>query len=338
MAKGWIVAAMSDMDAACEIAAGFGLEALDLSAFADAENAIALVAGADNVGVLISHAAARDEGFVRLLRLLAQQRGAAQIILAEDDARQSFDFLPAAWPVLSLADARHRADSAARRRGEIADAPHAAPLPATGSGETETPADAREEPSEEGPAEQSAEPESEEAAPEPDIAASDEIERGITIEKEEAPPSIAAPAPMQEPPPAPHPEESDWLRSATPTPVPAQPAPAAPRRIGAAERPSRAAAGSQEWAEELTAGANASAAAAQAPSAPADATAFAPKKLRRATPELVRVVIHQPQDLKAVIKAAKKIDPSADAAPQSMGIGDVAIGAKIGVALEVRGA
>ena len=77
---------------------------------------------------------------------------------------------------------------------------------------------------------------------------------------------------------------------------------------------------------------------AAAPTAPADATAFAPKKLRRGTPELVRIVVHQPKDLNAVIKAAKKIDPRTDAAPQGMPLGDVALGATIGVSLEVRGA
>jgi hypothetical protein len=72
--------------------------------------------------------------------------------------------------------------------------------------------------------------------------------------------------------------------------------------------------------------------------APADATAFAPKKVRRGTPELVRVAIHQPKDLKAVIKAARQIDPGATPAPQGMSIGDIAIGAHVGVSLEVRGA
>jgi hypothetical protein len=72
--------------------------------------------------------------------------------------------------------------------------------------------------------------------------------------------------------------------------------------------------------------------------APADATAFAPKKLRRGTPELVRIVIHQPKDLQAVIKAARKIDPRTDAAPSGMKVGEVALGAKVGVSLEVRGA
>jgi hypothetical protein len=75
-----------------------------------------------------------------------------------------------------------------------------------------------------------------------------------------------------------------------------------------------------------------------AETAPADATAFAPKKVRRGTPELVRVAIHQPKDLKAVIKAARQIDPGATPAPQGMSIGDIAIGAHVGVSLEVRGA
>jgi hypothetical protein len=52
----------------------------------------------------------------------------------------------------------------------------------------------------------------------------------------------------------------------------------------------------------------------------------------------VRIVVHQPKDLNDVIKAAKKIDPRADPAPSGVSIGDVAIGASIGVALEVRGA
>ncbi|MEZ5996924.1 MAG: toll/interleukin-1 receptor domain-containing protein [Hyphomonadaceae bacterium] len=72
--------------------------------------------------------------------------------------------------------------------------------------------------------------------------------------------------------------------------------------------------------------------------APADATAFAPKKLRRGTPELVRIVIHQPKDLAAVIKAARKIDPRTEPAPSGMSIGEVSLGASVGVSLEVRGA
>jgi hypothetical protein len=76
----------------------------------------------------------------------------------------------------------------------------------------------------------------------------------------------------------------------------------------------------------------------QAQSATADATAFAPRKLRRGTPELVRIAVHQPKDLAAVVKAARKIDPRAQPAPSGMRIGDVPIGSSVGVALEVRGA
>lgn len=72
-------------------------------------------------------------------------------------------------------------------------------------------------------------------------------------------------------------------------------------------------------------------------SAPADATAFAPKKLRRGSPELVRIVIHQPKDLAEVIKTARKIDPRTSPAPSGMSIGEVALGASVGVSLEVRG-
>ncbi len=72
--------------------------------------------------------------------------------------------------------------------------------------------------------------------------------------------------------------------------------------------------------------------------ATADATAFAPNKLRRGESELVRIVVHQPKDLNDVIKAAKKIDARAEPAPSGVSIGEVAIGAKVGVALEVRGA
>ncbi len=74
-----------------------------------------------------------------------------------------------------------------------------------------------------------------------------------------------------------------------------------------------------------------------AASVPADATAFAPKKLRRGTPELVQVTIHQSKDLKAVIKAARKTNPNTAPAPQGVYVGNIALGASIGVALETRG-
>jgi hypothetical protein len=69
----------------------------------------------------------------------------------------------------------------------------------------------------------------------------------------------------------------------------------------------------------------------------ADATAFAPRKLRRGTPELVRVAVHQPKDLAAVVKAARKVDRRSDPAPSGMRIGDVPLGSSVGVSLDVRG-
>lgn len=73
-------------------------------------------------------------------------------------------------------------------------------------------------------------------------------------------------------------------------------------------------------------------------SAPADASAFAPKKLRRGESELVQIVVHQPKDLRAVIKAARQADERTQPAPTGMRIGDVALGESVGVALEARGA
>ena len=53
----------------------------------------------------------------------------------------------------------------------------------------------------------------------------------------------------------------------------------------------------------------------------------------------MRIVVHQPKDLNDVIKAAKKIDPRTDPAPQRHCASATSrIGASIGVALEVRGA
>jgi hypothetical protein len=124
-----------------------------------------------------------------------------------------------------------------------------------------------------------------------------------------APPQYSAPPASLEPAP----------QAPAPAPSAGAPAPAAKRSAPPAER----AINHQSAVEK---------------SAPADATAFAPKKVRRGTPELVRIAIHQPKDLKAVIKAARQIDPRAEPAPQGMSIGDVALGAKVGVSLEVRGA
>ncbi|MBN8607399.1 MAG: TIR domain-containing protein [Caulobacterales bacterium] len=140
---------------------------------------------------------------------------------------------------------------------------------------------------------------------------------------------VGAPAPAPPPaevePPAPPPME------ATPEapPAPAMPAPRAPSSA-VEPRDEEPPAPRKKEAARYTPP--------PAETAPADATAFAPKKVRRGTPELVRVAIHQPKDLKAVIKAARQIDPGATPAPQGMSIGDIAIGAHVGVSLEVRGA
>jgi hypothetical protein len=53
---------------------------------------------------------------------------------------------------------------------------------------------------------------------------------------------------------------------------------------------------------------------------------------------LVRIVVHQPKDLNDVVKAARKADPRSEPASSGMPIGDIALGATIGVALEARGA
>jgi hypothetical protein len=123
--------------------------------------------------------------------------------------------------------------------------------------------------------------------------------------------------------------------------APVEEAPAAPPPQ-AAEPPTPAAPPSAEppedWQPKVARRRSDPDAAAATASAPADATAFAPKKLRRGTPELVRIVVHQPKDLQAVIKAAKQLDPRTDPAPHGMPIGDVALGASISVSLDVRGA
>jgi hypothetical protein len=133
------------------------------------------------------------------------------------------------------------------------------------------------------------------------------------------------PAPAHIEPPAPTPAPR-----AAPAPAPAQMQAPAPKSAPSL-RPEPAAAASR------TRGGDSSLAPATA-SLSADASAFAPRKLRRETPELVRVVIYQPHQLKAVLKAAKQIDPRAEAAPQGMRVGEIAVGASVGVSLDVRGA
>jgi hypothetical protein len=224
---------------------------------------------------------------------------------------------------MSLDDARARARELARQRqageGAAAEPPtRAAPLPPAGEAQREAP---------ESEAPPAAEPE-EPAAP-PPLEAEGEAPSALnstygsmpdamSAEHERAGAAEEAPAPAQaEPPPAP----------AVEAPPAAAPAPAAPTPQPAPRR--------REGGTRVESGSIAGRAAPL--SAPADATAFAPHKLRRGTPELVRIVVHQPRDLQEVIRTARRLDPRTEPAPQGMSIGEVALGASVGVALEVRG-
>jgi hypothetical protein len=339
MSNGYLVAAEADIDAAREIGDGFELDVIDLRTVENQDAVAAALIKAANVGLLLSDAATRDAAFFALLQALALRLPQAQLILVDTDALSHFGFLPRTWPAMPLDEARRRASELVRRR-------EPAPAPA--------------------------------AAPEPDIqpAQDDERVRGITVEPAQAAPStpesdgntasdaLAAPqlAPATEPPappvhvdppaefagesPAELQEETPPTRSAKIDPPPADLAapqaestspPSLEADASASESPVRF---RKEEGSTLTraGGAVGGMSAAAATSYTADASAFAPKKLRRGTPELVRVVIHQPQQLKDVIKAAKKIDPRAEATPQGMRVGDIAAGESVGVSLDVRGA
>lgn len=130
------------------------------------------------------------------------------------------------------------------------------------------------------------------------------------------------------------PGSSGGADDAAPAPAPAQPQPAPQPRPAAPPSVDAPADLREKPAAPEPAGRARSAA---APSATADATAFAPRKLRRGTPELVRICVHQPKDLEAVVKAARKIDRRAEPAPSGMRIGDVPLGSSVGVSLDVRG-
>lgn len=407
MSNGYLVAADADLAAAHDIGDGFGLDVIDASAVGDREAVAAALARAANVGVLVSDAAARSEAFVTLLRLLTTQLANAQLIVIEDSARAALPFLPAAWPVMPLDEARRRADEAGRRRRQEqsasggaapveeppAEEPPAPPPQAEPEPEPEAIAPPTEE--EDAPLAR-AEPE-----PKPDAAPSIEEEAPPLDEREEAQtlddlvaiepgagevieeraadtdaPGLdnELPAPLDEAPGEPETEDAPVFGGGVPHEEPAheqapdeqslgqdqleqrqqqqeefapepsvQPQPAAPPPATATPPPAaaapmpeppRGAPPPQAPAKKTVEALRRTRAVAQSP---ADATAFAPKRLRRATPELVRIVIHQPQDLKEVIKAAKKIDERTEAAPQGMNIGDVAHGAGISVALDVTG-
>lgn len=326
MSNGYLLASDADLPGLHDIAAGFGLDPVSATQLGPDTAAAATLQGGANVGIVLTQAATRDAAFVALLHVLAQSLRSAQLILAEPDARNAFAFLPDAWPSMALSDARARAADLLRRRQEAeggAEPPRAHPLP---------PAEEEEPPPIERERAITIDPEPppppEAAAPEPETEApgNDGMLGGVL---EDAQPDDGElsdsfgvggeqneqPAPVEDEAPAPFQPE---LETAAPPPATIAPAPA-PQSAEPPPRPARTRGAPVE-------------------TAPADATAFAPKKLRRGEPELVRIVIHQPKDLQAVIKAARKIDPRTDAAPSGMKVGEVALGASVGVSLEVRGA
>lgn len=346
MSNGYLLAADADLSGLHDIASGFGLDAVSAHTLGSLDATATAMQGAANVGIVLSHAATRDASFVALLQVLARSLRSAQLILAEPDARASFGFLPEVWPAMALDDAVARATDLLRRRAEseasAGETPRAHPLPPV---EQETHDLAPEPEPEPTP---SPEPE-----PEPEFAPEPEFEDGVSDDtlsdaETEAPDLssedivVGAPPPAdldggalsdafgagrgqaddgvaeEEAPPAPP------YAAPEPAPLSAEPPPAA-----SVPAPAPQTAAPPRQRAPLGAGNE---------SAPADATAFAPKKLRRGTPELVRIVIHQPKDLKDVIKAARQIDPRTDAAPSGMKVGNVALGSSVGVSLEVRGA
>ncbi|MEQ1707213.1 MAG: toll/interleukin-1 receptor domain-containing protein [Terricaulis sp.] len=435
MSNGYLAAFGADIEAAREVAEGFGLDFIDASTINDPETAVAALAEAANVGLVLSLAAAQDAAFVTLLQALAQRLARAQLILAEPEARAAFAFLPEAWPMMSLEDAlaRARAMVGDARQGE---APRPEPEQASTEGATEQQQQQQEvqsnepdassdlggtEPGAESLASDERAEQSDDVGPplEEDAAGQNQDSEkaaeapveldGRLAEKPEAPAdtfagvepeaesSAPSPAPIEDftlaapepqaPPAAPQPEQP--VAVGAPPPAPSLPpaaerpeqgtqapvrAPGAldtlqqiqeegrrradailearrrgdaassrggeaddegPRRVGASEPPPTPMAPAPARKRDAD---TATRSASTPASAPADATAFAPKKLRRGTPELVRIAVHQPKDLQAVIKAARKIDPRAEPAPQGMSIGEVALGASVGIALEVRGA
>ncbi len=381
MSNGYLVAASVDLAALDDIAQGFGLDIIAAHAITDRDAVGAALAGAANIGIVLSVPAAREDAFVALLQVLADRLKSAQLILVEPDALRAFAFLPALWPTMSIEEARARAAALLQGRQQAeAPAPPAPtevepasePMPVTE--QEPPPVELSPEPAPEAeqvehaaPEDQefeTVEPRANENADEPIPAVDD----GVTASGGEAAETLAGedalPPPSEPEPPAPPLEEitiaapEDDARAITidegepalaaepepapdaasdPAPAPiaaGAPAPAAPppqaddNDADTPEPPPLARKRSKQEAAESARGA----------SAPADATAFAPKKLRRGEAELVRIAIHQPKDLQAVIKAARKADPRTDSAPQSMGIGEVALGASVGVALEVKGA
>ncbi len=450
MSNGYLVATGADVAAVGDIADGLDLDIIAAHDMTDTNAVGAALAGAANVGIVLSFAAARDGAYVSLLQVLAQHLRQAQLILVEPDALRAFAFLPALWPAMPLEDVRARALALAQARAPAVEA-EVEPAPAPGESEAAT-AHADDKPAPPPIVAQPEQPESPgetsgtiEAEPAPAEAADDDLapppvyqEPPPDLKQDEAAPPeepLAEEAPVDfgryQPPDAPadftEPSKPDEVVSDAPgaddgavvlgrledkvedlrgetygEPPVAEDMPAAPpsvdetppppRDIVATEielrdiepsggviiggagggEPAPAALDDVASAAPLDAETPTSAAepapaeqerdpppmipapAAPAPqparkrearaggagaaSTPADATAFAPKKLRRSEAELVRISVHQPKDLQAVIRAARTADPRTTGAPQSMGIGEVALGASVGVALEVKGA
>jgi hypothetical protein len=362
MSNGYLIAASADLDAAHEIAEGFGLDVIDASGIADAEGAAAALANAPNVGLLLSNAAANDANYIALLRVVGVRVLRAQIILVDADARDAFSFLPSPWPVMALDEARTRAGALARQRQD-AEQPAEPPAPpveehveekqleaSAEEDQAETPA-AEKQPSTDTGALSDIEPsagESSEGTVEDELLAGAEDDAPAEEEAHDAFAGGALPEPeaAQEPeepvsaapPPAARaPEPPPYVDPIRPVPDDAPPAAPAPMPAPAPQAKARDE--SYGGAVDMHSSTDAKAHAHRlGETATADATAFAPKKLRRNESELVRIVVHQPKDLNDVIKAAKKIDARAEPAPSGVSIGEVAIGAKVGVALEVRGA
>ncbi len=371
MSNGYLAAAAADLTLAHEIGEGFGLDVINASAVRDRQTVGAALAEAANVGVILSLAAAHDQTFVTLLAAVAPRLARAQLILVEPEARAAFAFLPETWPAMSLDEARTRAQALARSReappAEVAgEPPRAAPLP------VEPPPDVEQEPAQD----QAEAPTDHEGVAiegeprQPPTGIPEDIQSETLAGDEAKPPApdiAPAPAPdiaAEEAPPATldqrygdmteamrggadptfsdeysahHDEDGDAVgRTVQPAPsalASQAPSTGSPPLLKEDAMLAEAARSAPRQRKEAPGGASGAGAA----NVPADATAFAPKKLRHGSPELVRIAIHQPKHLQAVIKAARKIDPRAAPAPHSMGIGDVALGASVGVSLEVRG-
>ena len=118
--SGWMHT--GDLATLDDIAQGFGLDIIAAHAITDREAVGAALAGAPNIGVVLSVAAAREDAFVALLQVLAGRLKTAQLILIEPDALRAFAFLPALWPTMSIEEARARAAAILQNRAPAAEA------------------------------------------------------------------------------------------------------------------------------------------------------------------------------------------------------------------------